>query len=108
MAKKQEVPGNTLQSQHLFDLEVQTCGLALFKMGSVVERLSEEAITVKQLKFRVSPGDAGRCLAMVTADIDGKPMIAFISGADFRESFIALQVALAKGRIDWKQDQFSK
>jgi hypothetical protein len=109
MTKKyNEIPGNTLASQALFDRQMIKIGVSVLTLQEQFIRLSDEGIEVKALRLAYRSGVSGELLGVLTASTESSELVAFQSGTDLAVVLTVLQSRLANGSLKWKEDEYAK
>lgn len=110
MAGKQkcvEVPGNAYQSQVNYQAYRMKVGDAVLDMGRAMERLFEEDVRVKAVRFKGPAVAGGPWLAVVTIDTSEGGKVAFSEGDDFEVCVRTLSNRMRNGSIKWKDDEYA-
>lgn len=106
MTKYDEVPGNAMQSQAVFDREVFDTGRRVFDISGFIHRGASDRFVVRSIKFRAGPVPGAEWLVVVTAYSPDGPVVAFHQGADFKTALIGLAARLKNGSLKWKVDEY--
>lgn len=106
--KNPGVPGNTIASQVLFDQQMMKLGIAVTRLQSQLEHMSEEGIDVTGIKFLYRGGPTGEVLGILTAHTDSAGIVAFQSGEDLGAVLRGMSSRVLNGSIKWKEDQYAK
>lgn len=104
--KNNEVPGNARLSQALFDKVVWQCGMDVFKLHGRIEEMRDDDMFVKSIRFRFSETEGGDVMAIITADMQSGPMVAFHGASNLRDAITGLSARLVNGSLKWKEDQY--
>lgn len=104
--KNNEVPGDARFSQALFDREVHRCGMAVYKLQRRIETLRDDEIYVKAIRIKFSEYEGGEVMAVVTANMQSGPFVAFHGGGSLKEVLAGLSARMENGSLKWKEDQY--
>lgn len=106
MTKPKDVPGNTLQSQLLFDRELHKVGHRVYDIDSFIQRSVRDKFVVRAIKFRAGKVPGAEWMAIITAYSPDGPVVAFHSGEGFKELVVGLAARLKNGSLKWKADEY--
>lgn len=103
-----EVPGNTLESQRLFDREMIKIGRAVLSLQSRLEHMADEGVEVKALRLTYRNGVHGEVLCVVTAGTESGGIVAFHSADGLGEVLKGVSARMVNGSIKWKEDEYAR
>lgn len=108
MPKDTDVPGNTLESQRLFDEMLRKTGRRVRELERTMLRLEEDGVTIKMLKLNCKAGPRGEWLAILTAQGEEGGLVAFHSADGLPEVLAGLSTRLGNGSLKWKEDEYAE
>ena len=106
-AARKGVPGNSLASQALVQRVLLKTGIYVHKIEEAFQLLENHGVYVKALRFSLKDGADGDWMAVLTADTDDGPMVAFNTGATFGDCLSGLSARLDNGTLKWKEDEYA-
>lgn len=106
MTKHKDIPGNTLQSQLVFDRELHKVGLRVFEIDDFIHKSVRDKFVVRAIKFRAGKVPGAEWMAVITAYSPDGPVVAFHSGESFKELVVGLAARLKNGSLKWKADEY--
>lgn len=106
MAKQKDIPGNTLQSQAVFDREVQKTGSRVYDIDGWVDRSVKDRVVVRAIKFRAGKVPGAEWMVIITAYSPDGPVVAFHAGDGFKDTLVGLAARLKNGSMKWKVDEY--
>lgn len=104
--RNQEVPGNTIESQRLFERQLYNIGRALLQLESTLEHMESDGTTPKAIRLKFEGGAHGSILAVITAQSGDDPIVGFISSPSISTVLVTLSNQLKNGSLKWKEDQY--
>lgn len=106
MSKKQNEFGNTVTAQAVFEREVQHAGKCVYNIAGFAHRASSNKFVVRSIRFRSSVEPGGEWMVIISAYSPNGPVVAFHSGAGFKEALVGLATRLMNGSLVWKEDKY--
>ena len=105
--KDNDVPGNAVLSAALLGRQVERLGIAALRMDAHLEKLQEQGIEVKALRFVYRGGVRGEVLCVVTAHTENGGIVAFHNGDTFGEVMKGIAARMGNGSLKWKEDEYA-
>lgn len=105
--RDKDVPGNTMESQRLFDEQLRNIGRSVLMLESGLKILEDSGIVVKALRFVHNGGSRGDILCVVTAHTETGGIVSFVSGVDLSATIRTMSNQIRNGSIKWKEDQYA-
>lgn len=99
--------GNSMQDALDFQASMARVGIALGRFERVCDDLADQGIYVRGLRVRLPNGDQGDYLVVVTANAEGRPVVAFNNGYSLGEALLSTVKRLETGDVVWRDDKYS-
>lgn len=105
--RNKEVPGNTLESQRIFERELMRIGLAVLALESGLVRMEQDDVVLKAIRLAYAGGPQGDVLCIMTATTEEAGVVAFCSGSSLSAVLCTVSNQIRNGSIKWKEDQYA-
>ena len=103
-----ERPGNVLATQASVERHMLKLASAVYRADASYFENPPPGFQLKTIKFKSPPHAGGEWLAIVTAELEGAPSVAFHSGDSFPDCLRGLCSKLVNGSLRWKEDEYAK
>ncbi len=108
MSKNEEVVGNAVLSQAMFERQVMQLGKRLLELDHHAHRMHGEGRRIKALRLKGPAMEFGEWMAVLTAEQEGVGYVAFHSGETASGTLAGLIARLANSSLKWKEDEYAK
>lgn len=101
-----DIAGNAMASAQAVTRQLVQVSEQLYRAERVLDRMFEENEYIKNIKFRAPTEENNSWLVVVTGEIEGADVVAFVYADTFAEASRMLWAMLENRSIKWKEDQF--
>lgn len=104
---KQKEQGSALKGAVAFQEELAQEALVIRRVDRWLGLQEEDDFRLTGLKLRAPIEYSGEYLVIISAYVQGQPMVGFSSGSTIMEALLVCSRRILNGSIKWKDDQYA-